>query len=179
MIVYRHGDSRFPFLWEDADQPAARWHGDGEGPAHYFADTPNGAWAEFLRHEEIVDAADLDGIRRALWVVELPDLPTTAPRLPDDTLLGGPETYPVCRDEASRLRAAGAGGLVSPSAALKRGGATGYTVRGGLQPGPARDGVVYALFGSRPDLVGWRAVDGAAPPAEILDRVRHFETRSA
>src|SRR5205823_2277822 len=31
----------------------------GDGPAQYFADTPVGAWAEFLRHEGITDEADL------------------------------------------------------------------------------------------------------------------------
>ena len=55
MIVYRHADARFPFLWESADQPPARWHGSGEGPVQYFADTPDGAWAEFVRHEGITE----------------------------------------------------------------------------------------------------------------------------
>jgi hypothetical protein len=55
MIVYRHADARFPFLWEGASQPPARWHGPGEGPVQYFADTPDGARAEFLRHEGIVE----------------------------------------------------------------------------------------------------------------------------
>ena len=50
MIAFRQVDARYPFLWEDGSQPAGRWHGDGEGPAHYFADTPDGALAEFLRH---------------------------------------------------------------------------------------------------------------------------------
>ena len=58
MIVFRQTDHRYPFLWESAEQPPGRWHGAGEGPAHYCADTPDGAWAEFLRHEEIGDAAD-------------------------------------------------------------------------------------------------------------------------
>ena len=58
MILFRHADPRFPFLWETADQPGARWHGDREGPAHYFADTPDGAWAEFLRLEEIKTGHD-------------------------------------------------------------------------------------------------------------------------
>jgi hypothetical protein len=49
-------------LWEAASQPAARWHADGEGPAQYLADTPVGAWAEFLRHEGITDEADLSGV---------------------------------------------------------------------------------------------------------------------
>ena len=58
MIVFRQADPRYPFLWSDPAQPAARWHGEAEGPAHYFADTPDGAWAELLRHEEITDPAD-------------------------------------------------------------------------------------------------------------------------
>ena len=44
VIVFRNVDSRMPFLWEDDRQPAARWHGDGEGPVAYLAETPDGAW---------------------------------------------------------------------------------------------------------------------------------------
>ena len=51
MIVFRHTDPRFPFLWESADQPGGRWNEAGEGPVNTFADTPEGAWAELLRHE--------------------------------------------------------------------------------------------------------------------------------
>ena len=72
MILFRQCDRRFPFLWEAANQPAARWHADGEGPAQYLADTPSGAWAEFLRHEGITNEADLAGVERALWAVEVP-----------------------------------------------------------------------------------------------------------
>ena len=71
MIVFRQTDRRYPFAWESSAQPAGRWHGEGEGPAHYFADTPGGAWAEFIRHEEIRDAEDLVTVRRTLWAVEL------------------------------------------------------------------------------------------------------------
>jgi hypothetical protein len=55
VIVYRHCDPRFPFLWETASQPAARWQEEGEGPVHYLADTPDGAWPELLHHEGITD----------------------------------------------------------------------------------------------------------------------------
>ena len=65
VIAFRHTDPRYPFLWECGSQPAGRWHAQGEGPAHYFNDTPDGAWAEFLRHEEITEPEDLSGIRRA------------------------------------------------------------------------------------------------------------------
>ena len=59
MIGFRQVDARYPFLWEDSRQPEGRWHAAGDGPAHYIADTPDGAWAEFLRHEEITDPDDL------------------------------------------------------------------------------------------------------------------------
>lgn len=69
MIVFRQADPRYPFLWDTAAQPPARWHGPGEGPAHYFADTPAGAWAELLRHEEITDPDDAAtlGVRYGPW----------------------------------------------------------------------------------------------------------------
>ena len=174
MIVFRHADPRLPFLWESADQPSARWHEAGRGPAHYLADTPDGAWAEFLRHEEITNPADLDGIRRALWAVEIPDVPSTKPKLHARTLRGGKNTYAACRREADRLRKRGATGLVALSAALAAGDARGKRVDGGVRPGPARDPRVIVLFGRRPDLVGWPVVDGGRPPAELLPRVKQF-----
>ena len=93
VIVFRHADPRFPFLWETADQPAARWHEEGEGPVHYFADTPDGAWAELIRHEEIRTPEDLAMLARALWAVELPDEPLEQSLLPSATMTGGRETY--------------------------------------------------------------------------------------
>jgi hypothetical protein len=179
VIVFRHADPRLPFLWESADQPSARWHEAGLGPAHYLADTPDGAWAEFLRHEEISDPADLDGVRRAVWAIEIPDAPATRPRLPSPrlparTLRGGKASYAACRREADRLRKSGATGLVAPSAALEVGDARGMRVDGGTRPGPARDPKVIVLFGRRPDLVGWPVVDEGRPPTDLLGRVQHF-----
>src|ERR1022692_1219001 len=118
MIVFRHADARFPFLWESADQPAARWHGPGEGPVQYFADTPDGARAGVLRHEGITEESELANVRRAMWAIELPDdLPAEAPRLPQPALTGGMTTYERCQKEARRLRTKGAPALRAPSAA--------------------------------------------------------------
>ena len=80
MIVYRHTDPRFPFLWETAGQPGGRWNAQGEGPVNTFADRPEGAWAELLRHEEITDPRDVAEIRRSLWAVDVGDLPATRGR---------------------------------------------------------------------------------------------------
>ena len=175
MIGFRHADPRYPFLWEGADQPAARWHAAGDGPVHYFADTPDGAWAEFLRHEEISDPEDVATIRRALWAVDLGDPSLAVPDLPREVLTGGPESHSACQAEASRLRRLGVCGLEAPSAALVPGGARGWRVDGGLQPGESRDGLVFVLFGRRSDLVGWRATAAGRPGEELLAVVRRFD----
>jgi hypothetical protein len=153
LIVYRHADPRFPFLWEGLDQPPARWHVPGEGPVHYFADTPDGAWAEFLRHEGITNESELVNMRRALWAIELPEeFSPGIPRLPEPVLTGGIETYEACQKEARRLRAEGVEALRLPSAAVLRGGARGWRVEGGLQLAAERNGLVFVVFGARPDL---------------------------
>ncbi len=175
MIVYRHADPRFPFLWEDDEQPPARWHGHGEGPVQYLADTPDGAWAEFLRHEGITQESELVNVRRALWAIEAPDeLRPEAPGVDEGVLVGGLGAYEECREEARRLRKRGTQALRSPSAALLPGSAGGWKVEGGLQRAAERDGFVFAVFGTRPDFVGWMATFAGRPPSDLLARVRHL-----
>lgn len=172
MIAYRHVDRRFPFLWEGPGQPPARWHDAGDPPTQYLADTPDGAWAEFLRHEEITDPADLATVRRSLWAVDLGTVTLPRSRLPIRTMTGGRASHSACRAEARRLRARQAAGLVAVSAALKPGRAGGWRTQGGLTAGAPRDGHTIMLFGERPDLVGWKACDEGAPGRELLQAVR-------
>lgn len=181
MIVFRVCDSRFPFLWtasNGARQRPARWHGEGEGPVQYFSDTPPGAWAELLRHEEIVDTADLAGISARLWVVELDEVEMHSPKLTRAALSSGPDGYGACRAEARRLRAAGVQRLVAPTAALNPGESAGFHVKNtGLARAAARDGRVIAHFGELPDAQGWCAADSARPDAELLSHVRPLNSR--
>ena len=176
MILFRHCDRRFPFLWESSAQHGARWHAEGEGPVQYFADTPSGAWAEFLRHEGVREEKDLEGMRRALWAVEVPveTLDVREPALEPAVLGGGAGAYAKCQAEARRLRTAGAEALRAPSAALKAGGAAAWVVDGGEREGTPRDGVVLALFGRQAECIGWPVVEAGAAPARLLDRVRHL-----
>lgn len=176
MIAFRQVDARYSFLWEDASQPAGRWHGEGEGPAHYFADTPDGAWAEFLRHEEISDPADLPTIRRQMWAVEIGNEPAEQVDLPRDILVGGPDTYARCQQHARTLRALGVSRLAATSAALAPGGARGLLVHGGEpEPGDPRDGVVVVIFDPTPDVLGWVAAVDGRPSADLLHRVHDYQ----
>ena len=144
---YRHCDPRFPFLWHGAGQPAIRWHGSGDGPAHYFADTPVGAWAEFLRHEGITDASDLAGVRRSLWAVELPDFDEARcgrPALAARQLFGGLTSHAACQAAARGLRAAGAKEIEVRGVALLPGAARGWQADPLLRPATAaRDAQVW------------------------------------
>src|SRR5207237_5137142 len=137
------------------------------------ADTPYGAWAEFLRHEEITDPVDLPTIHRQMWSVDIGDAAAQPVKLPWAILVGGRETYARCQQAARDLRERAVRRIVVPSAALKRGGASGVRVDDGMQPGEARDGATIVIFGAAPELVGWVAAAGAHPPADLLDRVRH------
>jgi hypothetical protein len=175
VIVFRRCGARHPFIWETGDQPPARWHGRDEGPAHYFADTPDGAWAEFLRHEHITDPADLAGIQETVWAIEIPDeIQLGTPALDSTILTGDERTYARCQEEARRLRAAGAEGLRTTSAALLPSGATGWRVADGLRPGLPRDGQVIVLYGRRPTITGWRACSEGRPAAPLLSKVRYL-----
>ena len=177
MIVFRQTDLRYPFLWEGADQPPGRWHGMGEGPAHYFADTPDGAWAELLRHEEITDPADLETVRRQMWAVDIGDASAEPVRVASQVALGNLESYTACQIESRRLRQQGAKRLRAPSAALKPGGARGRIVRNGQRHAAPRDGLVIVVFGPPDSLVGWMAADAAQPPHDLLGRVRQYGAR--
>jgi len=178
MIVFRQVDARHPFLWDDDRQPAGRWHADGEGPAHYFADTPDGAWAEFLRHEEITDPQDLPTIRRQMWAVEIGEPPMQPVDLPGSVLTGGPDTYARCQRHAATLRRSGATCLVARTAALVDGGARGVRiVRGREEADVPRDGRVVVLFGPVDALVGWIAAVDARPAADLLSRVHHYKDK--
>jgi hypothetical protein len=176
-VWFRNSDHRFPFFWEAADQPPARWHGTAEGPVQYLADTPDGAWAEFLRHEEITDPADLEGVARNLWAIEVADEPAQRPTLPMRTLVGGTASYSLCQQEARRLRGLGTRALTAPSAALLPGGARGQVVRGGLADAAARAGKVLVLFGPRFRGRGWVCVDRGRPEARLLRFIRPLDRR--
>lgn len=171
MIVFRQADPRYPLLREHPPQPAGRWNESGQ-LTHYFSDTPDGAWAEFLRHEGILDAEDLACVRRAIWAVDIGDEPPDRVELSDVVLTDGHEPWSQCQRVADALRKEGESGLAAPSAALLAGGARGWRVDSGLQPGPHRDGETIALFDPRPDLIGWPVTVDGRPADDLLDRVR-------
>lgn len=175
MIVFRNTDVDVPFFWDSDRQPAGRWHGEREGPAQYTSSTPSASWAEFLRHAGISDPADLAGIARTTWAVEIPDVePVGNPALPVDTMTGDLTSYPACQAEAMRLRSNGSTRLVAPSAATLQATSSGWLSDGDLVAGPPREEVTIVLFGMRPAVVAWVSATLGRPETEVLGRVRHL-----
>ena len=128
-----------------------------------------------LRHEEIDEIDDLGGIARALWAVELEDIPEARPKLDDAMVRGDQDSYPACQVEAKRVRDGGDEGLVAPSAALRSSEVRPWRAVGEANaPAGERSGNVIVLFGPRPDLDGWLIVDRGSPPSHVLAQVRHF-----
>ena len=174
MLWFRNADTRFPFLHESSAQVPARWHGAGSGPAQYLADTADGAWAEFLRHEEITDPRDLPGISRNLWAIEVTVESETVANVKIDLTLsrGGLDSYAVCQSEATRLCTDGATALAAPSAALRAGGACGQQTRDRHLPeAPPADGQTLVLFGTRRDARAWLCTAATRPSVRALTLV--------
>lgn len=180
MIVYRQTDVDVPFFWESDRQPGQRWHDTGEGPVQYASSTPDAAWSEFLRHAGIDDPADLDGVNRVMWAIEIPGPGNAAtsedaatPALPTAVMTGGFEHYRACRAEARRLRAIGVTHLLAPAAAVLAGVPSGWRLDDGLVPAPTRDELTIVVFGRSGHAVAWVAAVGR-PTADIIPRVRYL-----
>ena len=175
MILYRHAHSRFPFFGESTDQLAARRHGAGEAPVHYFADPPDGAWAEFVRprgnHRRVSQRSPHRVGRRGPGRLS-PKTPRARARSADRW----------SRDAGSltkgrgALRPKGAKAQRAPSPALLPGGAQGGWKVDRLLRAVERVGIVLAIFRPRPDVVGWTAAFARRPPSDQLIRVRHSGT---
>jgi hypothetical protein len=169
-VGFRQTAQGVPVLWESSVQPAARWHAFGDGPVQYFASTGEGAWAEWLRHEEIKNPEELNDVIRVLWVAELGEHSLAQPELSRKVLLGNEDVYPQCQAEAKRLQDAGEVGLEVVSAAL--GHTLEYRTENGMKVEQG-EALVYVLFGVQPKLRASRVSEGGIP--DILERVRPFQ----
>jgi RES domain-containing protein len=174
---FRYSSYDVPF-WARPNTTDERWHSSGDGPTQYLSATPDGAWAELIRSENLRSEADLALVRMPLWqaqvdqarIADYSDFETAeAAGFNPEILIDDDQT--ACRAEGRRLRANDFAGVLYPSAAL-----------------PGEQNLV--LFGPR-ILLPWgasrRLASGipaskltvGAPPADLLPRVRHVGARHA
>lgn len=174
---FRYSSYDVPF-WARANTTDERWHSVGDGPTQYLSATPDGAWAELIRNENLRSESDLRLVAMPLWQARVEQGQIADYRGFETAAEAGfdPETlihddHSACRKEGKRLREAGFAGVLYPSSAL-----------------PGEENLV--LFGAK-ILLPWgarrRLASGipaarltvGAPPADLLPRVRHVGARHA
>lgn len=165
-LGFRVCDRRYPFLWQSPGQQAGRWNRVGDQPVHYLANTPTVAWAEWIRHQEIEDPADLEGVAAALWAVLIPDHWSDQDLQPVNlstelVLSTTPEAEDARLALVTQLKAHGAQGLLAPTAALHQSD-TALLI-------PAH---VILLWCAVEQLPGWCCVREGRPGSELLPLVR-------
>jgi RES domain-containing protein len=174
---FRYSSYDVPF-WARSNTTDERWHKGGDGATQYLSATPDGAWAELIRNENLRSESDLTLVQMPLWqahieqghIADYGDFEMAQrANFDPEALIDDDQT--ACQAEGRRLREAGFAGILYPSAAL-----------------PGEQNLV--LFGPR-ILLPWGAprrlssgipaslLTVGAPPKYLLPRVRHLGARHA
>jgi RES domain-containing protein len=123
-VVFRYANYDTP-LWVRPNTNAGRWQAAGDPPTQYFCLTPEGAWAELARAEELRTERDLGLARTVIWAIEVSqamivDYSTfdraEAAGFPPEALID--DDWSRCQQEGKRLRDLGYLGVLAPAAAL-------------------------------------------------------------
>lgn len=174
---FRYSSYDVPF-WARANTTNERWHLAGDGPTQYLSVTPDGAWAELIRNENLRSENDLSLVAMPLWQARIEQSRVADYRDFETAELAGfdPEnliddSQGACQTEGRRLRAAGFAGVLYPSAALP--GEENLTLFGPkiLLPWGSSRRLASGIPGSQ--------LTVGAPPADLLPRVRHLGARHA
>lgn len=182
-LAHREVDPHWPPLYRGAGeaiptQESGRWHRQGEGYAQYMSLDPMGAWAEFVRREEIRDETRRRAARRNLWRITVEET--------DIADLSSFERLAICGLDpeiatgkwehshrlADELREAGYRGLLTPSASLP--GAVNLTVFGERYEVEIATGEVVP---GNPDPSLWYpatlVASSSRPPRRALEQACH------
>jgi RES domain-containing protein len=123
-VAFRYNNYDTPFWVNENTQPG-RWHARGDGPTQYLSLSPEGAWAELARAQDLYSDEDLALSRMPIWAAlvsqrQIVDYSTfegaEAAGFSPDSLVD--DDYSRCQEEARRLRTEAYAGVVAPSAAL-------------------------------------------------------------
>lgn len=123
-LAFRQTDYDVPF-WARSNSQPGRWNKAGDAPTQYWSLHPDGAWAEFVRQEELTDPAAILALHRPIWVCRISLAPLVDLREDEERVRYGvtagelvSSDWTACQRLGRRLRADGAPGVLAPSAAL-------------------------------------------------------------
>ena len=180
VTLFRYTSYDGPF-WVRPNSRAGRWHVFGDPPTQYWSMTPDAAWAELIRTEDLHTEAELEELRMPIWACRYP-----VSNLVDfgeqsvceklgvslDELIA--DDWSSCQSLGRRLRSDGCPGVIAPCVALE--GHWNVTIFGARRqidwrdrPALARTVPAAVVAAGRPrrGLVNIvrRRTDLAAPPA--------------
>lgn len=124
VVAFRYCAYDVPF-WVRSNTRPGRWHRVGDPPTQYWSTTPDGAWAELIRAEDLTTEDELDLLRMPMWVCRAPtmgllDLTDRAAaegfELGDEALVS--DEWAPCQEAAAQIRGEGHRGVLCPNAAL-------------------------------------------------------------
>lgn len=178
MIVFRLSNYDTPFP-PTPSRRAGRFSVEGGPVANYWCLHPHGPWAERMRWEGISDAQAAAQLRGRVWAARIENVDPVHVGFDHAADHGlSPEEmvaddYEPCQQAADRWRDAGVAAVIVPSAALP---GTENLVAFGQRLAVAWLGPV-----TDPDLdvPSALAADGAAPPPDVVNHVRHHGTAHA
>lgn len=124
VVAFRWTDYDVPF-WARENRRDGRWNYAGQEPAQYWSLTPEAAWAELVRSENLETEADLDLVRMPMWIARFPTLGLVDLQLVDqrekykvsEGLLID-DDWTICQELGTALRDSATRGVITPSAAL-------------------------------------------------------------
>lgn len=172
VTAYRYSNYDTPF-WARQNSIEGRWHVPNDGATQYLSLAPEGAWADLIRHENLVSEDEAAQVRMTLWEARA-DLGSVV----DYSTFAGaadagfsPEAlvdddYAACQEEGRRLRELGYAGVLAPSAALP--GAVSLTLFG------PRRAIAWNETPILASAIPARPLGVGGPPPELVDRVRKF-----
>lgn len=71
VTLFRYSSYDVPF-WVESNTRPGRWHEVGDPPTQYWSLTPDGAWAELIRAEDLTTEDELDQVRMPMWACRFP-----------------------------------------------------------------------------------------------------------
>lgn len=123
LTAFRWSSYDVPF-WGRSNSRDGRWNYADVHSTQYWSLTPDAAWAELIRHENLQTEEELDEVRMPFWVCRVPtamlvDLRQSHTReqhqITDDELID--QDWGACQRLAVKLRDQ-CRGVIAPSAAL-------------------------------------------------------------
>lgn len=124
ITLFRYTSHDVPF-WVESNTRAGRWHEVGDPPTQYWSLSPDAAWAELIRSEQLRTEDEVAEIRMPMWACRFPKAGLLDLTVPENQERFGVSHGSLIADSWSTCQMVGQSirvdhpGVIAPSAALE------------------------------------------------------------